>query len=30
MALHGRDTTFWENHRAKVERAAKAADPAQA
>jgi hypothetical protein len=29
-ALHGRDATFWENHRAKVERAAKAADPAQA
>ena len=29
-ALHGRDTTFWENHRAKIERAAKAADPAQA
>ena len=28
-ALHGRDTTFWENHRAKIERAAKAADPAQ-
>ena len=29
-ALHGRDATFWENHCAKVERAAKAADPAQA
>jgi hypothetical protein len=29
-ALHGRDTTFWKNHRAKIERAAKAADPAQA
>ena len=29
-ALHGRDTTFWENHRAKIERAARAADPAQA
>jgi Protein of unknown function (DUF664) len=29
-ALHGRDTPFWENHRAKIERAAKAADPAQA
>jgi Protein of unknown function (DUF664) len=29
-ALHGRDATFWENHRAKVERAAKAADPTQA
>jgi hypothetical protein len=29
-ALHRRDATFWENHRAKVERAAKAADPAQA
>ena len=28
--LHGRDTTFWENHRAMIERAAKAADPAQA
>ena len=27
--LHGRDPTFWENHRAKIERAAKAADPAQ-
>jgi hypothetical protein len=27
---HGRDTTFWENHRAKIERAAKAADPARA
>jgi len=25
-ALHGRDATFWENHRAEVERAAKAAD----
>jgi len=29
-ALHGRDTTFWEIHRAKIERAAKAADPAPA
>ena len=29
-ALHGRDTTFWKNHRAKIERAAQAADPAQA
>ena len=29
-ALQGRDGTFWESHRAKVERAAKAADPAQA
>jgi hypothetical protein len=29
-ALHGRDRTFWENHHANVERAAKAADPAQA
>jgi hypothetical protein len=29
-ALQGRDTTFWENHRAKIEQAAKAADPAQA
>src|SRR6202043_1094059 len=29
-ALHGRDPTFWENHRAKIERAAKAADPARA
>ena len=28
-ALHGRDATFWENYRAKIERAAKAADPAQ-
>jgi hypothetical protein len=25
-ALHGRDTTFWKNHCAKLERAAKAAD----
>ena len=29
-AQHGQDTTFWENHRAKIEQAAKAADPAQA
>ena len=29
-ALRGRDTIFWENHRAKIERAAKAADPARA
>jgi len=29
-ARHGRDTSFWESHRAKIERAAKAADPAQA
>jgi hypothetical protein len=29
-ALHGRDTSFWENHRAKIERSARAADPAQA
>jgi hypothetical protein len=29
-ALHGRDATFWENHRAKIEQAAKAADPARA
>jgi hypothetical protein len=29
-ALHGNDTTFWEQHRAKVERAARAADPAHA
>jgi hypothetical protein len=28
-ALHGRDMTFWANHRATIERAAKAADPAQ-
>lgn len=28
-ALHGRDTAFWEHHRAKIEQAAKAADPAQ-
>lgn len=27
-ALHGRDATFWADHRAKIERAAKAADPA--
>lgn len=26
--LHGPDPAFWEQHRAKVERAAKAADPA--
>ena len=26
-ALHGRDANFWENHRAKIEQAAKAADP---
>jgi hypothetical protein len=25
--MHGRDPTFWENHRAKIERAARAADP---
>ena len=29
-ARHGRDTTFWESHRAKIEQAAKAADPDQA
>jgi hypothetical protein len=29
VPLHGRDATFWENHRAKIERAAKAADPAR-
>jgi hypothetical protein len=29
-ALYAGDTTFWENHRAKIERAAKAADPTQA
>ena len=29
-ALHGRDATFWENHRATIERAAKAADPTRA
>ena len=28
--LHGRDTTFWENHFAKIERAAQAAPPAEA
>jgi len=28
--LHGRDMTFWENHRAKIEQAAKAAGPARA
>jgi hypothetical protein len=27
---HGRDETFWEIHRAKIERAARAADPARA
>ena len=26
-ALHGRDETFWKNHRASIERAAQAADP---
>ena len=30
QGLNGRDETFWKNHRAKIERAAKAADPAQA
>lgn len=29
-AGHGRDTGFWENCRAKIERAARAAVPAQA
>jgi hypothetical protein len=29
-ALHGQEATFWENHRARVERAAKAAGPTQA
>jgi hypothetical protein len=29
-ALHGRDPTFWENHRATIERAAAAADPIRA
>lgn len=29
-ALHGRDPSFWENHCAKIERSAKAADPARA
>jgi hypothetical protein len=29
-ATHGRDPTFWESHRAKIERAARAADPARA
>ena len=28
-ALQERDTAFWENHRAKIEQAAKAADPAR-
>jgi hypothetical protein len=28
--LHGRDTIFWENYRAQIEQAAKAADPTQA
>jgi hypothetical protein len=28
-ALHGRDATFWENHRAELERAAQAAARAQ-
>src|SRR4051794_28252126 len=28
MDLSGRDTTFWENHRAEIERAAQAADRA--
>jgi hypothetical protein len=27
-AVNERDTTFWKKHRAKIERAAKAADPA--
>jgi hypothetical protein len=30
MALHGQDTIFWKTHCEKIERAAKAADPAQA
>jgi hypothetical protein len=25
--LHGRDAIFWANHRAKIERAARGADP---
>ena len=29
-ALHGRDAMFWEDHCAKIERAARAADPARA
>ena len=29
-ALHGRDPAFWESHRATIERAAQAADPARA
>jgi hypothetical protein len=27
--LHHLDAAFWENHRAKIEQAAKEADPAQ-
>ena len=27
---HGRDAAFWENHRAQIEQAARAADPHQA
>lgn len=27
MARRGRDAAFWENRRAEIERAAKAADP---
>jgi len=30
VALHGRDRAFWEVHRANIERAARAADPAHA
>jgi hypothetical protein len=29
VAQHGRDAAFWENHRAQIERAAKAADPSR-
>ena len=29
QGLHAGDTAFWKNHRAKVEQAAKAADPAR-
>jgi hypothetical protein len=30
MALQEQDAAFWENQRAKIERAARAADPAKA
>jgi hypothetical protein len=28
-ALHGRDTTFWDSHRARIEQAARAVDPVE-